>query len=101
MLASISPDKTVRLWKVSDGSAIQTLDTETDEVQGVAFSPDGQTLAWTAGNTVQLWNVPGNSSIDMLQTDNTYTLMSVAFSPDGRTLAEGSLDGTARLWQVP
>jgi len=58
-LASGSEDKTLRLWDVSTGTALQTLSGHTDWVNGVAFSPAGKTLA-SGGNDgiVVLWGVP-------------------------------------------
>ena len=45
ILASGSIDNTVRLWLVSDGTLLRTLEGHTGSVLSVAFSPDGQTLA--------------------------------------------------------
>jgi WD40 repeat protein len=45
LLASGSNDKTVRLWRVADGTPVRTLEGHTDQVNSVAFSPDETLLA--------------------------------------------------------
>ncbi len=98
-LASASNDKTVKLWRVSDGSLIRTLQ-GTSSVESVVFSPDGQTLAsGSADNTVRLWRVADGSLIRTLDS-YTYGVQSVVFSPDGQTLASASDDKTVKLWRV-
>src|SRR5687768_16549424 len=58
MLASGSYDNRIRLWRVSDGFLLQTLDGHTESVDSVAFSPDGGTLAsGSFDGSVRLWNV--------------------------------------------
>jgi WD40 repeat protein len=116
-LASGSWDNSVRLWRVADGSLLLTRELSPPrdaEYQGwlgnvnsVAFSPDGQTLAAGLNDeTVRLWRLPDGSPLRTLevspQGDDSWRgcVNSVAFSPDGQTLASGSNDGTAILWRV-
>jgi WD40 repeat protein len=47
-------DKTIRLWRVSDGKPLMTLDAPDGEVTGLAFSPDGTLLA-TGDKAIRLW----------------------------------------------
>ena len=56
-LASGSNDTTARLWRVSDGTLLCTLEGHTDPVLSVAFSPDGKTLASGGGYQVRLWKL--------------------------------------------
>jgi len=56
MLASGSTDRTVKLWRASDGSLIRALDGHTEDVNAVAFSPDGSMVAsGSFDKTVKLW----------------------------------------------
>jgi len=65
-LATGSDDRTVRLWDVTDFDRPrqlgQPLTAHTSWVFGVAFSPDGRTLATVSGDlTIILWKLPGST----------------------------------------
>jgi WD40 repeat protein len=68
-------------------------------VFGVAFSPDGKTLA-SAGSDryARLWNVASGQEFAKLR--HPKRLWDVAFSPDGRILATACADSRVRLWDV-
>lgn len=76
------------------------------DVEEVAFSPDGKTLA-SAGhdNTVRLWNITTGRPIARFTIAPDERARAVAFSPDGRLLfgASGTEDsdrGAIHVWDV-
>jgi WD40 repeat protein len=59
LLASGSKDKTVRLWRVSDGTALREMSGNEEDISDVAFSPDGHyLLASSEDGTVKVWEAP-------------------------------------------
>ena len=57
-IASVSIDKTVRLWNATNGRHIRTLKGHTDEVYSVAFSPDNTQLASASRDgSIRIWDV--------------------------------------------
>jgi WD40 repeat protein len=99
MIATASRDHTVKLWDVARKRETATLSGHSGEVWGLAFSPDGRTLASSGmDSSIRFWNIATRQQIATLKW--TAPVVSVAFSPDGNMLASGSLDATVRLWRA-
>jgi serine/threonine protein kinase len=83
-----------------DISAPKTLKGHASDVNSVAFSPDGATLASGSDDkTIKLWNLATGEKIHTLNGHNQW-IWAIAFSPDGKILASGSADKTVKLWDV-
>ncbi len=83
-----------------DPALIRTFAGHSDDVNSVAFSPDGRhALTGSRDNTLKLWET---ASGRLVRTFKGHTAMvrSVAFSPDGRYALSGSGDKTFKLWEV-
>jgi WD40 repeat protein len=100
MLASGSVDQTIKLWEVSSGRLIRSLEGHSGHVYSVAFSPDGKMLAsGDLDQTIKLWEVSSGRLIRSLE-GHSGPVHSVAFSPDGKMLASGGSDQAIKLWEV-
>jgi eukaryotic-like serine/threonine-protein kinase len=74
-----------------------TLRGHTDEVRGVAFSPDGKRLATGADDgTVRIWDAETQKELLSIRTGSAW-IWAVEFSPDGRRVAAGNSDSTITL----
>jgi WD40 repeat protein len=110
-----SIDRKVRFWDVASGQLRDKPRLALGPVRGLAFSPDGKTLAVVGGRA------PGStvSSTRGVQPVGQVELWQgeewrpagkpwkppsaprcAAFSPDGKTLLAGTWDGTAWLWNL-
>lgn len=108
---AFSPDGTLFVYGVDDGSVtIRNVNTgslvrdfagHTGACNAVAFAPNGARVASGGDdNRAIVWNV-ADGSIARQLVGHTATVTSVAFSPlDPTQVLTGSVDQTARLWDV-
>jgi WD40 repeat protein len=101
---AVATDQAVLLWDSATGERRAALPHSRGEVHGLAFSPDGRTLAVANGfrrewGSVTLWDVPGRAVVRTLP-EVPALVRAVAFSPDGAALAAGDWTGAVRLWDV-
>jgi WD40 repeat protein/serine/threonine protein kinase len=99
-IASASQGQSIRIWNVATGRLLHTLQGQnsTGAYLSVAFSPNGQILASSLGDTVQLWNTLDWSSRCTMKVENGGA-SSITFSPDGHYMAGDSAE-LARIWDV-
>ncbi|MDQ3765167.1 MAG: hypothetical protein M3460_27855 [Actinomycetota bacterium] len=85
LLATASRDRTVRLWRIPEGTTHAVLTGHTNDVDSCVFSPDGALLA-TAGRDrmVRLWHVATGRSHCALRVASAHTR--IAWHPSGRLL---------------
>ncbi|KIO19725.1 hypothetical protein M407DRAFT_222263, partial [Tulasnella calospora MUT 4182] len=80
-----------RLWSRSARS----------QVNSVAYSPDGKTIAsGCEDGTVHLWDAETGLRVGKPLQGHTGAVNAVAFHPNSSQLSSGSTDGTIRLWDV-
>jgi WD40 repeat protein/serine/threonine protein kinase len=102
LLASGSSDRTLTLWRVSDGTAVSTWATKNGSARSAAFSPDGRRVAVPGFWRTQLFDVAtGQSALPpRLPALGDGSGFAAAFTPDGQTLIATGPGGTVRLWDL-
>ncbi|MGO9271191.1 MAG: WD40 repeat domain-containing protein [Terriglobia bacterium] len=76
----------IRLWSLSEGRLIQTLQGHAARVNALAVTPDGRFLvSGSADKTVKVWSLPDGALLKTISHKNAVTALAIA--PDGRTLA--------------
>ena len=109
-LASAEYPGIVRLWNVRTGRERLEISAPAWIGGAIAFSPDGTMLAaghWTGaidgdnppGNDIILWDAASGKPILTLK-GHSNGVRALGFSPDGKSLVSGSMDGTAKVWDV-
>jgi WD40 repeat protein/serine/threonine protein kinase len=93
-------EKTIVVWDLKTGEALQTFRGHEKPVYGFAISPDGRRIV-SGGDekTIEVWDVQSGKEVMTLQ-GHRGTIWSLAFSPDGKQILSGSQDKTVKLWDA-
>jgi WD40 repeat protein len=104
LLAASGADSHIRVWDTESGDERQSFRDPHEHVYSIAFSPDGQRLAWGSAsaneNAVAVWDL-ATGATRRFRTARTGTVTSVSISPDGKWLCAGSVNPhTVEQWDA-
>ncbi len=92
----------IAVMDLRNGKELWTAVASKQLITGLAFSPDGKTLASAAGfseSDIRLWDVASGKPSGHLEGHSSW-VSSLVFWPDGKKLASSSADQTIRIWDL-
>ncbi|MDB4516276.1 WD40 repeat domain-containing protein [Crocinitomicaceae bacterium] len=91
---------TVKVWDARTGRELLTFKRHAEQVNCVAFSPDGKQIASGGYDcTIRVWDA--KTGLEMLTFNgHSRQVYSLAFSPDGKQVASGGYDRTIKVWDA-
>jgi WD40 repeat protein len=89
-------DGAVYIWDLATGQRLQTLLGHTENLELVAWSPDGYQIMAVGGTSVTLWFALTGQLLHRLK--HSAQINAAAWSPDGRQILTGGRDSQAHLW---
>jgi hypothetical protein len=96
-------DRYVRVCSLFENSSNRFYTTaHPDPVYAVVYSPDGKRIASAGAGKptgIRFWDAETGERRPMIETPQRM-IKSLAFRPDGKLIAAGSLDGSARVFDV-
>jgi len=88
----------ILLWEVPDGKLHFILKGHTDNINALAFTPNGHMLASGSDDgTIRLWDASTGTEMLSLSSEK---IQKLAFSENRKMLAGVSKDGTIHLWDI-
>ncbi|WP_220197478.1 WD40 repeat domain-containing protein, partial [Ktedonospora formicarum] len=99
-IASVSNDKTVRVWTVTTDETQQVYTGHSDMVLSVSWSSDGKYMvSGSTDKTAQVFNAATGKKLFTFKK-HTGSVFSVSWSPDSKRVVSTGEGGTEYVWQA-
>lgn len=100
-LASGSRDRTVKLWKVSEGACIATFSSHENWVRSVIIHPSGNyVISSSDDRSIRVFDIKANRCLRTLENAHDHFVTSICMHYQLPILVSGSVDQTLKCWKL-
>ncbi|XP_004504147.1 protein JINGUBANG [Cicer arietinum] len=102
VIYSVSWDKTLKIWRISDLRCVESVNAHEDAVNAVAVSNDGTVYTGSADRRIRVWAKPvGEKRHVMVATLEKHksAVNALALNDDGSVLFSGACDRSILVWE--
>ena len=101
LLAAASGDNRIRVFRLSGGQMLKTLEGHRAMIRALAIHPDGRTL-YSAGfdGAIRFWRFPYGPELNTLRPGGD-EVFSMALGANGQHLLTCGADSLVRVWNLP
>ncbi|KAJ1871468.1 U3 snoRNP protein, partial [Coemansia sp. RSA 486] len=90
----------IYMWSMQTGKLLDVLSGHQAPISGLAFRPDGLSLASSSWDkSVRLWDAFNRSKI-VERLEHGHEVLALAYRPDGKELCSSTLDGQIHFWDI-
>jgi WD40 repeat protein len=100
ILISGSEDSKLKIWNLSTGKLLKTIDNDDQPIHSISLTLDGKYLATGNRNgSINIWNLETSDLLKSWQghIGNVYAL---AIAPDGEKIISGGFDEELAIWKL-
>ena len=102
VIYSVSWDKTLKVWRVSDLRCLESVKAHEDAVNAVAVSSDGTVYTGSADRRIRVWARPNGERRHVLVATlekHKSAVNALALNADGSVLFSGACDRSILVWE--
>ena len=104
LVVPASGDAMLRVWRLSDGECLRTLEGHTEQVNSVLDMGGGRVVSGGWGGTLRVWDALSGQQLEQISTaqeggGDGEDICCIAALPGGR-VATGHRNGEIRLWRL-
>lgn len=100
LVATCSTDKTVKIWRMSDGKPATAPIKHSDRIFGISFiRNDSQIMSWGSPKMVSIWNIE-DTSRPVHKLQHFEYVNGAIYQTERDLILTWSADGTARMWSA-
>jgi platelet-activating factor acetylhydrolase IB subunit alpha len=100
-LASGSRDRTVRLWRIADGTSLAVWAVHDNWVRSVLIHPNGNYVISSADDkSIRVFDIKANRCLRTLENAHHHFVTSLDMHPSLAVMVSGSVDQTVRCWNL-
>jgi len=98
ILLSGSDDSTIKVWNITTGELIKTIQSHTDQVRSIDVLPTNTFISSSLDGTIKMWNLTDYSLLNTIYTNSS--ILNSVMLPNNNYIVSVTTDKKIKIWNL-